>query len=135
MSTSIVNSIQLPMFAPPGTLVPKIIHSGSNWVGQPYVYTDDSSVAVRGADGQGILIDNTFGTTITGPTAFFESLENIHFSGGYWTINPVLIESVGSSAAIPMPFLVPTTPRILSAAQTLSSSVSTLQAADPTITS
>jgi len=131
----ISNSDQLPLFAPAGTLIPKLIHSGTDWVGQPYVYTDDNSVALRSKTGQGLLIDNVFGISLSGPLSIFESLENVHFAGGYFTINPVLLEGIGSSAAVPMPFLVPDTPRLLSAASTVSSSVAALQAADPTIPS
>lgn len=131
----ISNNQQLPLFAPVGTLVPKLIHSGTDWVGQPYVYTDNASVALRSKTGQGLLVDNIFGTSISGPLSIFESLENVHFSGGYFTINPVLLEGIGSSAAVPMPFLVPDTPRLLSAAATVSNSVSALQSADPTIPS
>lgn len=133
MADAITNDQQLPLFAKPGALVPKLIHAGSDWVGQPYLYTDDSVVALRSKNGQGILVDNVFGTTISGPLAMFESLENIHFAGGYWTLNPTQIESIGSSAAIPVPVLVPSTPRLLSAAKTLKASVSSLQAADPSI--
>lgn len=133
MADSISNNQQLPLFAPAGTLVPKLIHAGQDWVGQPYIYTDDSTVALRSKTGQGIIVDNVFGTTISGPIALFESLENIHFTGGYWTLNPVQIESIGSSASIPVPTLVPSTPRILAAATAVASSVSMLQAADPSI--
>jgi hypothetical protein len=132
---AIVNNQQLNLFAKPGTLIPKLIHAGTDWVGQPYVYTDDSSVALRSKIGRGVIVDNIFGTTINGPIAFLESLENIHVGGGYWTINPTQLESIGSSASIPVPWLVPSTPRLLYAAQTVKSSVSLLQAADPSISS
>lgn len=133
MSDSIVNDVQLPLFAKPGVLVPKLIHSGTDWVGQPYIFTDESSVALRSKTGQGVLVDNVFGTTISGPIAMFESLENIHFGGGYWTMNPVQIECIGSSSAIPIPTLVPSIPRLLSAASTVSNSVAALKQADPTM--
>jgi hypothetical protein len=130
MADAIINDQQLPLFARPGTLVPKLLHSGTDWVGQPYVYTDDSSVALRSKTGQGILVDNIFGTSIQGPISLFESLENIHIAGGYFTINPMQLESIGSSSAIPIPWLVPSVPRLLSAAKTVSNSVSALQGAD-----
>lgn len=135
MADAISNNEQLPLFAPVGTLIPKLLHSGQDWVGQPYVYTDNSSVAIRSKTGQGILIDNVFGTSISGPLSIYESLENVHFGAGYWTINPIQLESIGSSADIPVPFLVNTTPRLLDASQTVSNSVSSLKAADPTIPS
>jgi hypothetical protein len=132
---SITTNQQLPLFPKPTDIVSKVMHSGTDWVGQPYLYTDSSSVALRSQLGKGVLVDNVFGTTVTGPFSIFESLENMHINGGYWTINPMQLESIGSSSALPIPWLVPATPRILSSAQTISSSVSTLQSADPTITS
>ncbi len=133
MSNSITNGVQLPLFAPTDTLVPKLIHAGSDWVGQPYIYTDQSSVAVRGNTGKGILVDNEFGISISGSLSIFESLENIHFAGGYFTVNPIQLEAIGSSAAFPVPFLIPSIPRLVSAAATVKNSVSSLQQADPSI--
>jgi len=133
MSNLITTDVQLPLFALPGVLVPKLIHSGTDWVGQPYVFTDDSSVAIRTRTGQGILVDSIFGTSIQGPISLFESLENIHFAGGYFTMNPVQLESIGSSAALPIPTLVPSVPRLISAAAQVKSSVDALKAADPSI--
>lgn len=135
MADSISNDQQLPLFARPGTLVPKLIHSGTDWVGQPYVFTDESSVAIRSKIGQGLLVDNVFGTSIQGPLSLFESLENIHVAGGYFTINPIQLESIGSSSAIPIPWLVPSIPRLLSAAKTVNDSVSSLKSADPSMVS
>jgi len=133
MADAITNPVQLDLFAPVGTLIPKCIHAGTDWVGQPYVYIDTSGVAVYSQVGQGFATDNLFGNTISGPLSIMESLENIHFAGGYFTINPVQLESIGSSAAFPVPFLVNSTPRLLGAAATVSSSVSALQAADPSM--
>jgi len=133
MSNSITNDQQLPLYAPEGTPIPKTLHSGTDWEGQPYLYIDESTVALFSQPGKGIIVDNVFGNTLSGPTAIFEIPENIHFGGGYWAINPLMLQSIGSSAAVPMPWLVPTTPRLLSAAATVNSSVSALQAADPSM--
>lgn len=136
VTSTIGTDTQLPLFPSAATtLVPKLMHSGTDWVGQPYVYTDTSSVALRSQLGQGVLVDNVFGTTLSGPIGIFESLENLHIGAGYWTFNPIQLECIGSSSSIPVPTFVTTTPRILSAAGTVGSSVSLLQAADPTITS
>lgn len=131
--SSITNPVQLPLFAPNGTLIPKCIHAGTDWVGQPYVYVDEDWAVMYSQIGQGFSADNVFGNTISGPLSIMESLENIHFAGGYFTINPVQLEVIGSSAAFPVPFLVNSTPRLLNAASTVSNSVSSLQAADPSI--
>jgi hypothetical protein len=134
-ANAITNAVQLPLFAAPGVLVPKLMHAGSDWTGQPYIYIDDSSVALRSKIGQGIIIDNVFGTGISGPLSVYDSLENVHFGAGYWTLNPLQLEMIGSSAATPMPMLASSTPKLLSAASTVSSSVSMLQAADPNVPS
>jgi hypothetical protein len=133
MANAITNDVQLPLFAPPGTLVPKLIHSGTDWVGQPYIYTDQSTVALRSKTGQGILVDNEFGISMSGQLSIFESLESVHFAGGYFTINPLQLEAIGSSAAFPVPFLIPSLPRLIAAAGTVSNSVSALKAADPSM--
>jgi hypothetical protein len=116
-------------------MVPKLMHAGSDWTGQPYVYIDDSSVAIRSKIGQGIIVDDVFGTGISGPLSVYDSLENVHFGAGYWTLNPLQLEMIGSSAATPMPLLASTTPRLLSAASTVSSSVTALKQADPNVPS
>ncbi len=134
-ANAIVNDQQLPLFAPPGTQIPKLIHAGTDWVGQPYVFIDDQSAAMYSKLGLGVLVDNVFGIALSGPTSFSESLENIHFGCGYWTLNPVQLSSVGSSAAVPVPTLVNDTPRLLSSAATVSNSVSNLKAADPSFPS
>ncbi|MGC1582149.1 MAG: hypothetical protein WA766_11730 [Candidatus Acidiferrales bacterium] len=131
--SAVTNPSQLNLFPTVQTIIPKCIHSGTDWVGQPYVYLDQSSAAMRSKLGQGVTVDNVFGVTLSGPLGIFENPENIHLGGGYWTLNPVLLESIGSCAAVPVPVLIPDTPRLLSAAQQVSSSVSTLQSADPSI--
>jgi len=127
MANPITTNVQLPLFAPTGTLVPKVIHSGTDWVGQPYLYTDDSSIALNSKIGQGVLVDNDFGISLSGSISIMESLESVHFAGGYFTINPIQLECIGSSAAFPVPFLIPSMPRLLAAAAAVQSSVDTLK--------
>jgi hypothetical protein len=135
MTNSITNPVQLPLFAPPGVLVPKTLYAGGNWTGQPYIYVDDSTVAIRAKIGRGIVVDNVFGTIVSGPLSVYDSLENVHFGAGYWTLNPLQLEMIGSSAATPMPLLAATTPKLLSASSTVAGSVSMLKQADPNIPS
>lgn len=132
----ITSNQQLPLFpTATGALVPKTMHAGTDWVGQPYLFIDSSTVTMRSKFGRGVLVDNVFGTTITGPVGIFESLENIKIGAGYWTVNPTQLHMIGSSAALPMPWLVSSTPGILSSAKTLSNSVSSLKGADSSIQS
>src|SRR5271168_2538570 len=89
---AITNPDQLQLFPTAATIIPKCTHAGTDWVGQPYVYYDQSSVAMRSKLGQGVAVDNVFGVTLSGPLAIFETLDNIHVGGGYWSFNPVQLE-------------------------------------------
>jgi hypothetical protein len=101
-------------------LAPKVIHAGDDWVGQPYVLVDSSSVRMNGGLQNGISISDEFGTILQGPISLSESPENISFGGGYWRINPMVTACIGSSAATPVPWLVNDTPEVLKAKDDLS---------------
>lgn len=132
----LTTDIQLPLFPAPNTsLIPKVLHAGEDWTGQPYVYVDESSIVLCTKPGQGVLADPVYGITLTGPIAFFESLENMKVGGGYWTINPTQLACIGSDAATPFPWLIKSTPRILTAASAVSDSVDVLQSYDPSVSS
>ena len=90
---------------------PRAIFAGEEWMGpdHPYILVTDSSIRVMGSLDQGMSIDPDFGTTIRGPVSLVESPENIHIAS-YWALNPMLLCSFGSSAALNVPTLVPSTP-------------------------
>ena len=101
--------------------IPRLLHSGDDWDGQPYVYIDDNGVEVSAGKSdrgdKGVSVTSEFGTQITGPMSFAEMPQSIAFGGGYWRMNPLLLTCIGSSAAMPMPVLIYSTPNILKAAK------------------
>lgn len=123
---SLESDTPLPI-EPSDHLMPKLLTSGTAYLGQPYVYIDENSVLVTSKPGQGILVDNVYGTTINGPVALFETLDNMKIGGGYWTINPIQLACIGSSAALPIPWLIPSTPRLLSSSTAIKNAVNTLK--------
>lgn len=94
---------------------PKLIHAGDEWFGadHPHFLVTEDSLRLMGNLKNGIIVDPEFGTLVQGKVSISESPENVSFSGGYWRMNPMLQASVGSMAAMPVPFLVPDTPNLL----------------------
>ena len=109
---------------------PKFIHSGDDWEGQPFLLVKDEQIAISagGELTKGIVIDPEFGILLQGPSHFSDSPENMSFAGGYWRINPMVTACIGSSSAIPVPWLVKDTPDLLSSASDIRSIVASLDA-------
>jgi hypothetical protein len=101
----------------PGENVPRLLHSGEEWNGQPYVYVDDSGIdLVAGTSerpDQGISVNSDYGTQVTGPFSMSDMPQNIAVANGYYRLNPALLACIGSSSALPIPTLVWGTPKIL----------------------
>ena len=101
--------------------IPRMLHSGDEWTGQPYVYMDAEGVEVSAGNSdrgdKGVTVTSEFGTQITGPMSFAEMPQNISMAGGYWRLNPMLLACIGSSAATPIPMLVYDTPNLLKSQQ------------------
>jgi hypothetical protein len=97
--------------------IPRMLHSGDDWEGQPYVYLDENGVEMAAGTSdrgdKGITVTSEFGTQITGPMSFAEMPQAISFGGGYWRLNPMALTCIGSSAAMPIPMLVYDTPNLL----------------------
>lgn len=97
--------------------IPRLLHSGEEWVGQPYVYLNPDGVEIVAGNSDrpemGVAVTSEFGTQITGPMSFSEMPQNISLAGGYWRLNPMLLASIGSSAALPIPVLIPATPNLM----------------------
>jgi len=102
---------QVDLFTP--EVHPKVIHAGERYVGQPYQYFGDSEIRISAGRTNGITIDDLFGVTIQGPISLSEMPENISIGGGYWRINPMVLTGVASSAATPVPWLVPSDPNLV----------------------
>jgi hypothetical protein len=97
-------------------LQPKMLHAGDQWQGQPFVFLSDGQVVLAGSLEHGISVDPEFGTHIQGPISLSDTPENISVAGGYWRINPMVLACIGSSAAMPVPWLVPSDPELLAGA-------------------
>lgn len=95
---------------------PRAIYAGDEWQGEthPHILVSEGSVRIVGDLDKGLSVDPQFGTHIQGPVALGEVPENIRVAS-YWALNPMLLCSVGSSAAMPVPTLVPTTPPVVEA--------------------
>ena len=94
---------------------PRLFHAGDQWLGpdHPHIVIRDDAIRLIGSLDAGMTIDPDFGTFIQGKMSFSDTPDNISFSGGYWRINPMVLASVGSMAAMPVPFLVPDEPELL----------------------
>ena len=92
---------------------PKVIQAGEQWDGQPYVYVGERCIVLAGQLGKGIIIDGNYGTTIQGPISLSEMPEYVSFGGGFWRVNPAVLASIGSSAAMNVPWLVHDEPELL----------------------
>jgi hypothetical protein len=97
----------------PGERSPKIIHAGPQWDGQPFLAVSEGCIVLGGSLDHGIISDKEFGTTIQGPISLSEMPEYISFCGGFWRLNPAVLTSIGSSAAMNIPMLVPDEPELL----------------------
>lgn len=95
---------------------PKLLYAGDEWQGesQPQILITDDSVRVMGDLDKGVVVDARFGTLIQGPCSLAEMPENIRIAS-YWVLNPMLLASIGSSAAMNIPVLVPAKPPVLEA--------------------
>jgi hypothetical protein len=105
-------------------LQPKVVYAGDVWNGQPYVSVQQNSIAIYGSKPNGIVVTDKFGTTFSGPVSFSTMPDQIALGGGYWRLNPLLLSSIPSTTATPIPVLVPSTPQLLSASMDLSSAQS-----------
>lgn len=97
----------------PGDRSPKTVHAGSQWDGQPYLAVAEDCIILAGSLDHGIISDPQFGTTIQGPISLSEMPEYISFCGGFWRLNPAVLTSIGSSAAMNVPMLVPDEPELI----------------------
>src|SRR5262249_14899738 len=99
---------------------PRLLYAGAEWLGEthPHPLIQETSMRMMGTLDEGMTIDPAFGTFIQGPLSMAEMPQNIHMAS-YWAFNPMLLCSVGSSAAMNIPTLVPAMPPILEAKKAL----------------
>jgi hypothetical protein len=105
-------------------LQPKTFYAGDVWNSQPYISVQQNSVNIYGSKPNGIVVTDKFGTTISGPISFSTMPDQIAMGGGYWRLNPLLLSSIPSTTATPVPVLVASTPQLLAAKDDLSNAQS-----------
>ena len=108
-------------------LTPVTIMAGDTYVGQSYVSITEDGVAIVGDLKQVISVGPNFGLNLQGPMSIAAMPEQVSFGGGYWRINPTNLATIGSSAAMPVPWLVKAIPRLLQSKDDLGSVVDDLQ--------
>lgn len=123
MSTTSINPliIDTEVQQNPKTLQPKVTYAGDVWESQPYIAVQQDSINISASKSNGIGLSDKFGTTIGGPISFSTMPDQISIGGGYWKLNPLLLSCVPSTTPTPVPVLVKTTPKLLSASSDLSS--------------
>lgn len=103
-----------------GEQQPKLLHAGETWTSEPYIWiAEDRLVLSAGAGNQaesleeGISIDPQFGTHIQGRLSISGMPQQVSMCGGYFRLNPLLLASIGSSAALNIPTLVWDEPELM----------------------
>lgn len=102
-------------------LQPKVIHAGDNWVGQPYIVVTEEGIVINGDLNTGVVVSPDFGVGLVGPVALTTTPDQISVGGGYWRVNPMVLACMGSSAAMPIPWLIPGTPALLASSGDMNS--------------
>ena len=97
---------------------PLTLMAGDSYQGQPYLHLDTSSAELcAGRDGRpnaGLVLDERYGVALAGPISLFAQPDQISIAGGYWRLNPLLLATAGSSAALNVPVLVRAKPEAMS---------------------
>lgn len=110
----------------PTSLQPKVLYAGDMYEGQPYISVQEDSIIVSASKTNGISMSDKFGVTIGGPLSFSTMPDQISLGGGYWRLNPLLLSCIPSTTPTPVPVLVKSTPRLLSAKDDIDNAVSGL---------
>lgn len=110
-------------------LRPKMLFAGDEWVGQPYILLSDGQIVLAGSPDQGMILSPQFGATLQGKISMMTTPEQVSFGGGYWRINPQVLTSIGSSASVPVPWLIHDKPELLKGIEKLEASVNDLKKA------
>lgn len=106
----------------------KTIYAGDAWEGQPYVAVLEDSILLAASKTSGIAISDKFGVTIGGKLSLSTPPDQIQIGGGYWTFNPLILSCLPSTTPTPIPMLVKSTPRLLTAQSDVKGAVDNLYA-------
>jgi hypothetical protein len=119
-----------------GLSSPKLIYAGniplgddSTGIGQPYFIVAEDYIAVVGSSSKVIGMSPKYGIGLQGPISLAANPDQISLSGGYWRINPLVLSTLPSTSATPIPWLVKATPAILQGSNDLASIVSSVESA------
>src|SRR5438067_10275302 len=114
-------------------LAPKIIHAGSNSAGDPDLGFGQAYVAVRedlltlAASLNNVLsVTSGFGITLSGPCSFSAMPDQISYGGGYYKINPLVLTLLPSTNITPIPWLIPSTPKLVTGQSEMDEAISFL---------
>jgi hypothetical protein len=108
----------------PTALQNKVLYAGDSWGGQPYISVQEDSIVITASKTNGIALSDKFGITLGGPISFSVMPDQISIGGGYWRFNPLLLSCIPSTTPTPVPTLIKSTPRLLSAKDDIDGSVS-----------
>jgi hypothetical protein len=125
MFSSIVSDQEIDVVSP--QMQPKVFTAGDDNVGQPYIVVMDTAIGIIGDPNTGIIVDPNYGVSLVGNVFVTQSPGGISFGGGYWRMNPQQMSCIGSSAAAPVPFMVPSTPSILQASNGITTCMNMLE--------
>lgn len=95
--------------------------------GQSYVVIREDVLALVANLTNALSVSQEFGTTISGPLSLAAMPDQISIAGGYWKINPLVLTGLPSTNATPIPWLVPSTPKLVSGGAELTSAISFLE--------
>ena len=104
--------IDLELISNPETLSPKLIMPGEEYTGQPYISVTEDDISLVADLDTVISLSSELGINIQGPISIAAMPDQVSFCG-YWRIHPLNLTAIGSSAALPIPWLEKSTPRSL----------------------
>ena len=108
-------------------LQPKIIYAGDTYSDQPYIAVQGDTINVTASKTNAcIALSDKFGITLGGQLSFSVMPDQISIGGGYWRFNPLLLSCLSSTTPTPVPVFIKSTPRLVMAADDVSSAASNL---------
>ena len=113
-----------------GKSSPKLIYAGniplgdsSTGIGQPYIVVAEDYMSLVGSASKVVGVSPIYGISLQGPTSIGANPDQISIGGGYWRINPLVLTTLPSTSATPVPWLVKATPALLQGKDSLASAV------------
>jgi hypothetical protein len=135
MSTSAYRPLDLEGLADLASeLTPKVIHAGSGSAGDPdlgfgqaYIALREDLISIVADLNTVISVTSLLGITLSGPISFGAMPDQISYGAGYWRINPLVLTSIPSTTATPIPWLLPSTPKLVTGQSEMDDAMSLLR--------